>query len=53
MERIVYVQDDRYEMSEELLMLSQEELQKKINEERDKEIQKKKSQLSKFAKTIA
>ena len=38
MERIVYVQDDHFEIPEDLLKLSHEELRERINEERKKEI---------------
>ena len=34
MERIVYVQDDHFEIPEDLLKLSHEELRERINEER-------------------
>lgn len=37
MERIVYVQDDHFEIPEDLLKLSHEELRERINEERKKE----------------
>ena len=50
MERIVYVQDDHFEIPEDLLKLSHEELRERINEERKKEIEKKKRQLAKFGK---
>ena len=53
MERIVYVQDDHFEMPEDLLKLSHEELRERINEERKKEIQKKKRQLAKLEKSIS
>ena len=42
MERIVYVQEDHFEIPEKLLELSHEELRKRIDEERKKEIEKKK-----------
>ena len=53
MERIVYVQDDHFEMPEGLLKLSHEELRERINEERKKEIEKKKRQLAKLEKSIS
>ena len=53
MDKIVYVQDDRYQIPEELLKLSQEELLERIKEERDKIIQKRKQKLNKTNKTIA
>ena len=48
MERIVYVQEDHFEIPEELLKLSHEELRKRIAEEREKEIEKKTKQLEKI-----
>ena len=36
MERIVYVQEDHFEIPEKLLKLSHEELRKRIDEERKK-----------------
>ena len=53
MERIVYVQDDHFEMPEDLLKLSHEELRERINDERKKEIEKKKRQLAKLEKSIS
>ena len=53
MERIVYVQDDHFEMPEDLLKLSHEELRERINEERKKEIEKNKRQLAKLEKSIS
>lgn len=53
MERIVYVQDDHFEIPEDLLKLSHEELRERINEERKKEIEKKKRQLAKLEKSIS
>ena len=53
MDRIVYVQDDRYEIPEELLKLSQEELLERIKEERDRIIQERKQKFNKTNKTIA
>ena len=53
MERIVYVQDDHFEMPEDLLKLSHEELRERINEERKKEIEKKRRQLAKLEKSIS
>lgn len=52
MERIVYVQDDHFEIPENLLKLSHEEIRKRINEERKKEIDKKKRQLAKMGKVF-
>ena len=51
MERIVYVH--HFEMPEDLLKLSHEELRERINEERKKEIEKKKRQLAKLEKSIS
>lgn len=48
MERIVYVQEDHFEIPEELLKLSHEELRARIAEERKKEIAKKTKQLEKM-----
>lgn len=48
MERIVYVQEDHFEIPEELLKLSHEELRARIAEERKKEIAKKTKQLEKI-----
>ena len=53
MERIVYVQDDHFEIPEDLLKLSHKELRERINEERKKEIEKKKRQLAKLEKSIS
>ena len=53
MERIVYVQDDHFEIPEDLLKLYHEELRERINEERKKEIEKKKRQLAKLEKSIS
>ena len=53
MERIVYVQDDHFEMPEYLFKLSHEELREIINEETKKEIEKKKRQLAKLEKSIS
>ena len=41
MERIVYVKDDYFDIPEELLKLSHEELRARIEEERKKELEKK------------
>ena len=51
MERIVYVQDDHFEMPEDLLKLSHEELRERINEERKKEKGKKKNKEREEEKT--
>lgn len=46
MERIVYVQEDHFEIPEGLLQMSHEELRSKIAEEREKELERKRRQLS-------
>lgn len=46
MERIVYVQEDHFEIPEELLKLSHEELRMKIAQEREKELNRKRRQLA-------
>lgn len=48
MERIVYVQEDHFEIPEDLLKLSHAELRARIAEERKKEIAKKTKQLEKI-----
>ena len=53
MDKTVYVQDDRYEIPEELLRLSQEELEELIKEELDKEFPRGEHQLNELNKTIA
>ena len=45
MERIVYVQEDRFDIPEELLKLTHEQIREKIKEERQKELEKKKKEL--------
>ncbi|MBP3802334.1 MAG: hypothetical protein J6I76_00325 [Oribacterium sp.] len=52
MDKTVYVQDDRYEIPEELLRLSQEELEELIKEELDKEFPRGEHQLNELNKTI-
>lgn len=44
MDRTVYVQEDHFEIPQELLKLSHEELRELIEIERDKELNKKKKQ---------
>lgn len=46
MERIVYVQEDHFEIPEGLLQMSHEELRSKTAEEREKELKRKRRQLS-------
>ena len=53
MERIVYVQEDHFEIPEKLLKLSHEELRKRIDEERKKEIAKKNRQLAKMEQNLS
>lgn len=50
MERIVYVQEDRFEIPEELLKLSHEELRAQIKQEKEKELDRKKKQLAMLEK---
>ena len=52
MERIVYVQEDHFEIPEELLKLSHEELRARITEERKKELDRKKRQVAKMEKKM-
>jgi len=51
MERIVYVQEDHFEIPENLLTLSHEELREKIREEREKELTRRRRQLALLEKT--
>lgn len=46
MERIVYVQEDHFEIPEDLLQMSHEELREKIAEEREKELARKRRHLA-------
>jgi hypothetical protein len=46
MDRIVYVQEDRFEIPEELLGLSHDEIREKIRLEKEKELAQKKKQLA-------
>ena len=48
MERIVYVQEDRFDLPEDLLKLSHEQIRDRIRAERQKELEKKKKQLEKL-----
>ena len=41
MERIVYVQEDRFDLPEDLLKLSHEQIRERIKQERQKELEKK------------
>ena len=41
MERIVYVQEDRFDLPEDLLKLSHEQIRDRIRKERQKELEKK------------
>ena len=43
MERIVYVQEDRFDLPEDLLKLSHEQIRDKIKKERQKELEKRKN----------
>lgn len=52
MERIVYVQEDHFDIPEELLKLSHEQIRERIAEERKKEIELKKKQLEKMQKNV-
>lgn len=40
MERIVYVQEDRFDLQEDLLKLSHEQIRERIQQERQKELEK-------------
>ena len=51
MERIVYVQEDRFDLPEDLLKLSHEQIRERIKQERQKELKKK--QLEKLKKMKA
>lgn len=53
MERIVYVQEDRFSIPEDLLKLTHEQIRERIELEKSKELEKKKKQLEKFEKTKA
>ena len=50
MERIVYVQEDRFDIPEELLKLTHEQIRERIKEERQRELAKKKKQVEKLEK---
>jgi hypothetical protein len=50
MERIVYVQEDRFEIPEEMLKMSHEELRAHIKQEKEKELDRKKKQLAMLEK---
>ena len=50
MERIVYVQEDRFDLPEDLLKLSHEQIRERIKQEWQKELEKKKKQLEKLEK---
>lgn len=52
MERIVYVQEDHFDIPEELLKLSHEEIRERIAKERKKELEKKKKQLERLEKMV-
>lgn len=43
MERIVYVQEDRFDLPKDLLKLSHEQIRDKIKKERQKELEKRKN----------
>ena len=53
MERIVYVQEDRFDLPADLLKLSHEQIRERIQQERQKELEKKKKQLEKLEKVQA
>ena len=53
MERIVYVQEDRFNLPKDLLKLSHEQIRERIKQERQKELEKKKNQLEKLEKAKA
>ena len=53
MERIVYVQEDHFEIPEDLLQMSHEELRAKIAEEREKELTRKRKQLALIEKSTS
>ena len=53
MERIVYVQEDRFDIPEDLLKLSHEQIRERIKQESQKELEKKKKQLEKLEKVKA
>ena len=50
MERIVYVQEDRFDIPEDLLKLSHEEIRERIKQEKQKELEKKKKQVERLEK---
>jgi hypothetical protein len=52
MERIVYVQEDHFDIPKELLQMSHEELRARIEVEKKKEWEKKKRQLNKMQKIM-
>lgn len=50
--KIVYAKDDHFDIPEELLKLSHEELRARIAEERKKELEKKQKQLERLQKQV-
>jgi hypothetical protein len=50
MDRIVYVQEDSFEIPKELLGLSHDEIREKIRLEKEKELNQKKKQLDMLEK---
>lgn len=53
MDRIVYVQEDRFDLPEDLLKLSHEQIRERIKQERQRELEKKKKQMEKLKKVKA
>ncbi len=47
---ILYVQNDRFELPEELLKLTHEQIRERIKEERQKELEMKKKQVKRLGK---
>lgn len=50
MGRIVYVQEDRFSIPEDLLKLTHDQIRERIELEKQKELEQKKKQLEKFEK---
>ena len=53
MERIVYVQEDRFDLPEDLLKMSHEQIRERIKQESHKELERKKKQLQNLEKVKA
>ena len=52
MERIVYIQEDRFYIPKDLLKLTHEQIRERIKEERQKELAEKRKQLEKLESSM-